>query len=112
MAYIVIRTDGAEATVTMQGGEAEAALAQGSAAPGGATPPSEMLAAAVAAAGAQDAGPGPAAAPPTTTGAPPLPFAAAEPDPPRTGSRALDAGAAPGTQAEPPPATVTVEGGE
>lgn len=109
MVYIVIKTDGAEATVTTQ--EGEEAAAQATAAPGAATPPSAMLAAALTA-GAQDAGPGPAAEAPTTTGAPPLPFQAAPPGATGAGPDVLNAGAAPGTRPEPPPTTVQAEDGE
>ena len=96
MVHIVIKIDDTEAAVTPQGQEAP-----------GASVPGELLAAA-AAVGAQDAGAAPAG--PPTTGAVPSP-PPAESGPGAQGTGDLAAGAAPGTQTEPPP-SVTTEDGE
>jgi hypothetical protein len=73
------------------------------------TAPAEVLAAA-AAIGARDAGPAPTGPPAGgESGAPTLPVAAS-PDAPVAGSDDLTAGAAPGTQPEPPPTVVSEEG--
>lgn len=100
MVHIIIKTDGAEATVTTQPEAAEAVL------PAPSTAPDEALAAAAAAVGALNAGAAPTGATPAT-GEPPLPPETVEQA--SVAGGAANAGAAPGIPSEPPPAVVDQE---